>query len=110
MTARRDADDRQGARSCATGKVEVNWAKVATELGKRGAREAGKGAAALGRHEAGRDGPSPSTARPSPRAAARVIAPPAAAAAIGYGMYQGIKNARAAREAAQTGVPAARPG
>ena len=89
----------------ATGKVEVNWAKVATELGKRGAREAGKGALRSVGTEAGAtviavDGAAVASA------AAAMIAPAAAAAAIGYGMYQGIKNTQAAREAAQTGVQA----
>jgi len=89
----------------ATGKVEVNWAKVATELGKRGAREAGKGALRSVGTEAGAtviavDGAAVASA------AAVVVVPLAAAAAMGYGMHQGIKNARAAREAAQAGVQA----
>ena len=86
-----------------TGKAEVNWTKVVTELGKRGAQEAGKGALRAVGTETGAtvlvvDGAAVASA------AGAIVAPLTAAAVMGYGMYQGIKNTRAAREAAGNGV------
>ena len=86
-----------------SGKAEINWAKVAAELGKRGAQQAGRGALQAVGTEAGATVIAVDAGAVAAGAAA-IVVPLAAAAAIGYGMYQGVKNTAAAREAAEHGV------
>ena len=84
-----------------TGGIEPNWPRILAQAGKEGA----KGAVRATATQAGTTMLAIDLAGVATSVAA-IAVPAAAAVAIGYGMHQGIKNTRAAQEAAQHGVPA----
>jgi hypothetical protein len=87
----------------AVGEVHPNWARIGAEVGKRVATEGGKAAVEATTTAAGTSVVAIDMAAVA-TAAAAILIPLAAAVAMGYGAFQGMKNARAAREAAGYGV------
>jgi hypothetical protein len=85
------------------GEVHPNWPRIAAEVGKRVATEGGKAAVEATTTGAGTSVIAIDLAAVG-AAAAAILVPLAAAVAMGYGAFQGMKNARAAREAAGYGV------
>ena len=89
----------------ASGEAHPNWPRIAGEVGKRVATEGGKAAVEATTTAAGTSVVAIDMAAVA-SAAAVILIPLAAAIAMGYGAWQGMKNARAAREAAGYGVVA----
>jgi hypothetical protein len=89
-----------------TGKGELNMARVAAEVAKHTVTEGGKLALKVAGGEAGTVIALDAGAIAA--GAAAIIVPAAAAVALGFGFFQGMKNAAAAREAAEKGVEARR--
>jgi hypothetical protein len=82
-----------------TGNGGINWAKVATEVAKRGFQEGAKGAAESAAGEV-----IAVDAAAVGAGAAAILVPLAAAVAMGYGAFQAMKNAKTAQEAVGLGV------
>ncbi|MDA8237054.1 MAG: hypothetical protein M0T75_04060 [Chloroflexi bacterium] len=89
----------------ATGEAHPNWPRIAGEVGKRVATEGGKAAVEATTTAAGTSVVAIDMAAVA-SAAAVILIPLAAAIAMGYGAWQGMKNAKAARDAAGYGVVA----
>jgi hypothetical protein len=87
----------------ATGEAHPNWPRIAGEVGKRVATEGGKAAVEATTTAAGTSVVAIDMAAVA-SAAAVILIPLAAAVAMGYGAWQGMKNAKAARDAAGYGV------
>ncbi|HYN48882.1 MAG TPA: hypothetical protein VER83_08450 [Candidatus Nanopelagicales bacterium] len=87
----------------ATGEAHPNWPRIAGEVGKRVATEGGKAAVEATTTASGTSVIAIDMAAVA-SAAAAILVPLAAAIAMGYGVWQGMKNAKAAREAAGYGV------
>ena len=87
------------------GSIAPNWPRIAGEVGKRVATEGGKAALTSTTTAAGTQVVTVNLGAVAASAAA-IIVPLAAAAAMGYGAYQGAKNIKAARDAANAGVAA----
>jgi hypothetical protein len=88
------------------GKGELNMQRVAAEIGKHTITEGGKLALKVAGGEAGTVIALDAGAIAA--SAAAIAVPAAAAVAIGFGFFQGMKNTRAAVEAANAGVAARR--
>lgn len=87
----------------ASGEVHPNWPRIIAEVGKRAAVEGGKAAVQATTTAAGTTVLAIDMAAVA-SAAAVILIPLAAAAMMGAGAWQGMQNARAAREAAGWGV------
>ncbi len=86
-----------------SGEAHPNWPRIVAEVGKRAAVEGGKAAVQATTTAAGTTVLAIDMAAVA-SAAAVILIPLAAAIAMGYGAWQGMQNARAAREAAGYGV------
>ena len=96
-------DVKYSVKVVAFGEVHPNWPRIAAEVGKRVATEGGKAAVQATTTAAGTEIIVLDMAAVA-SAAAVIVIPLAAAIAMGYGAFQGMKNAKAAREAANYGV------
>jgi hypothetical protein len=98
-----DFDVKLSVKVVASGEVHPNWPRIAGEVGKRVATEGGKAAVQATTTAAGTSVVAIDLAAVA-TAAAAILIPLAAAIAMGYGAFQGMKNAKAARDAANYGV------